>query len=166
MSEREPDGSQGAVVELPAPRVVFFGEFERSLDAKNRLCLDSSFRSAVPEEEEAQGFVLTRGYDKCLALFTMSGFMKMSNQIGDTRFADPAVRAYIRDVFRKATPVKPDRQGRIVIPQQLLDDAHIKKDCVQVGARDHVEIWAKGLYDAYWTLNAGAAEKGASDMPF
>ena len=82
------------------------------------------------------------------------------------RFSDPATRAYVRDLFRKATRVKPDAQGRVVIPQHLKDEAGIQKACMELGARDHVEIWSKERHDTYWSENIGAAEKGASDMPF
>ena len=149
-----------------ADQTIFFGEFEHNVDEKNRVCINSSFRAGMPRDEQERGFVLTRGYDGCLALYTVSGFMKMSEQIGDTRFSDEQVRAYIRDLFRKAARVKPDSQGRIVLPQRLKDEAEIQKVCVEIGARDHVELWAKEVHDGYWSDNTDAAEKGGGDMPF
>ncbi len=145
---------------------VFFGEYEHNVDDKNRLCINSGFRSSMSPEALAKGFVLTRGYDGCLALYTLAGFMAMSSNIGETRYSDPQTRAYIRDLFRKAANVVPDSQGRIVLPQRLRQESHIGKACVEIGARTHIEIWACDLHEVYWDENAGAAERGAGAMPF
>ena len=41
-----------------------------------------------------------------------------------------------------------DKQGRMVIPQFLREEAGIEKDLVTIGVLDHLEIWAKEVYDA------------------
>jgi len=145
---------------------VFFGEYEHNVDDKNRLCINSGLRSSMSPEALVRGFVLTRGYDGCLALYTRDGFMTMSSNIDETRFSDPQTRAYIRDLFRKAVDVVPDSQGRIVLPQRLRQESHIQKACVEIGVRTHIEIWPRDLHEAYWDENAGAAERGGGTMPF
>ena len=42
----------------------------------------------------------------------------------------------------------PDSQGRILLPQALLDFAQIEKNAVVVGNCDCVEIWSEALYEA------------------
>ncbi len=150
----------------PQDRIVFFGEYEHNIDEKGRVSLNAGLRVSVPAEEQARGYVLTQGHDKCLAVYTVSEFIRRSAQMEEARFGDPSTRAYVRDIFRKATLVKCDSQGRIVVPQRLRAAAHLKKQCVEIGVRDHIEIWSKELYDAYWIMNDGAAEKGGEEMPF
>ncbi len=147
-----------------ASQVVFFGEFEHSIDEKNRLCINSNLRAGVPPEEE---FVIMPGYDGCLMLMTVTDFLRRSASIDDDQYgSDAEARAAIRDVFRRAVRVKLDSQGRIIIPQRLKEDAEIQKVCVENGARDRIEIWAKERYEEYWRQNAGAAEKGGKAVPF
>jgi len=56
--------------------------------------------------------------------------------------------------------VRLDSQGRIILPQRLKDDAGIQKVCVEIGARDRIEIWAKERYDQYWEENRDANSGG------
>ena len=44
-------------------------------------------------------------------------------------------------VYAGATQVQPDKQGRILIPQNLRDYAGLQKDLVIVGASNRAEIW-------------------------
>ena len=44
-------------------------------------------------------------------------------------------------MFAGATQVQPDKQGRILIPQNLRDYAGLQKDLVIVGASNRAEIW-------------------------
>ena len=145
---------------------MFFGQFEHNVDDKNRLCINSSFRASMSPEELAKGFVLTRGYEGCLALYTVDNFRALSNEIAGNQFSDPTARPGIRDLFRKAVRVAPDSQGRIVIPQQLRAEAQIDKVCVEVGILAHIELWAKERHETYWSENAGEAQKGGGPMPF
>ena len=41
-----------------------------------------------------------------------------------------------------------DKQGRIVIPQDLIDYAHIEKELVTRGAMSKIEVWAKEEWEA------------------
>lgn len=50
-------------------------------------------------------------------------------------------RALQRFLFAGATQVQPDKQGRILIPQNLRDYAGLQKDLVIVGASNRAEIW-------------------------
>ncbi len=149
-----------------AALTMFFGEFEHNVDDKNRLCINSSFRTSMTPEELARGFVLTKGYDGCLALYTVENFRALSNEIAGAEFNDPDARTGIRDLFRKAVRVAPDSQGRIVISQKLREEAGISKVCVEIGVLGHVELWAKEAHGKYWAENADEAAQGGGPMPF
>jgi MraZ protein len=43
-----------------------------------------------------------------------------------------------------------DQQGRIRIPQSLIEYAEIKKDVVMVGVLERAEIWAKENWNKYY----------------
>ena len=43
-----------------------------------------------------------------------------------------------------------DNQGRILIPSNLSTPLNIKKECVIVGANDHIEIWDKNAWENYF----------------
>ena len=56
-----------------------------------------------------------------------------------------------RFMFSSATVVNPDKQGRVLVIQNLRDFANITKDIAVIGASDHVELWDK---ETWLRLNA------------
>mgnify|MGYP002514720409 FL=1 len=52
-----------------------------------------------------------------------------------------------RWLFSGACEVTPDKQGRILLPQELRTFAGLDKDLVIIGANDKAEIWDKARWD-------------------
>ena len=58
-------------------------------------------------------------------------------------------RAFVRFFFSGANEVEPDKQGRVLIPQNLLEYAGIEKEIVSIGVSTRIEIWSKARWDEY-----------------
>ena len=54
-----------------------------------------------------------------------------------------------RVLFSAADESKVDSQGRINIPDTLIDYAGIEKKCVIVGVSTRIEIWSKEKWDEF-----------------
>lgn len=54
---------------------------------------------------------------------------------------DEAIRFFMRRVVGSATEVEMDKQGRILIPAPLREDANINAEIVIVGQIDRIELW-------------------------
>ena len=57
-----------------------------------------------------------------------------------------------------------DNQGRIAIPQFLAKPVNIEKECVVVGANDHIEIWDKKTWEAYYAEASESYEDVAEEL--
>ena len=110
----------------------FTGEFEYSLDQKNRLIIPSRFRKSLSEIND-KTFVLTKGLDKCLTLYPLNEWNNVERQLSQLSTIKEKNRNFIRNVVRYATYLKYDRQGRIAMPSTLLSHAKIKKEVVLIG---------------------------------
>ena len=131
----------------------FTGEFEYSLDQKNRLIIPSRFRKSLSEIND-KTFVLTKGLDKCLTLYPLDEWNNVERQLSQLSTIKEKNRNFIRNVVRYATYLKYDRQGRIAMPSTLLSHAEIKKEVVLIGMIKKIEIWDNDLlnkisYDNY-----------------
>jgi len=131
----------------------FTGEYEYSLDQKNRLIIPVRFRKALSEANN-KTFVLTRGLDNCLTLYPLNEWNNVEMQLGQLSTIKEKNRNFIRNVVRYATYLKYDGQGRIAIPSSLLPYAKIKKEVVLIGMIKKIEIWDidilnKASYDNY-----------------
>ena len=123
---------------------MFMGEYRHSLDAKNRLIIPARFR-----DELGDTFVVTRGFDGCLTVYTEDQWKKIVSQLEQLPVTKSEVRKYIRSLLSKAQECEFDSQGRIQLPQSLVGVADITKKCVIIGAADHLEIWYEERWDAY-----------------
>lgn len=51
-----------------------------------------------------------------------------------------------RFIYAGASDAGLDRQGRVVVPQGLMDHARLDRDVVVAGLRDHAEIWERDAW--------------------
>ena len=121
---------------------MLLGTYEHTVDDKNRLTLPARFR-----DEFADGLFLARGMDGCVSVYTPEAW----NQLLSVRLAnlDPfthEARQMSRFIYAGASDADLDRQGRVVLPQALLDHARLERDVIVAGLRDHLEIWDRGAW--------------------
>lgn len=138
---------------------MFMGEYRHSLDAKNRLIVPAKFR-----EELGDVFVITKGYDGCLALYTEQRWGNTVRQMEELPTLNSDARKYIRMLLSKAQECSFDSQGRIQLPAFLVESIDIQKKCAVIGAADHVEIWAEEKWDEYEQAAAGSFENIAESL--
>ncbi|MDO4197769.1 MAG: division/cell wall cluster transcriptional repressor MraZ [Erysipelotrichaceae bacterium] len=124
---------------------MFIGEYQHNLDAKGRIIVPSRFR-----DELNTSFILTRGLDGCLTIYSLSQWDKMFEEINKLPTTKKAARQYVRMLTSTATECVLDNQGRIQIPSFLSKPVNIAKECVIIGANDHIEIWDKATWENYY----------------
>ena len=123
--------------------VMFMGTVYNSIDEKNRMIVPSKMRIGLGER-----CVLTKGLDQCLYIYTMDNWEKQMEKISRLPESDPKVRVFIRHFCANAAECEFDKQGRIVIPQELKAYAKIEKELVTMGAMSKIEVWGREIWDA------------------
>lgn len=134
---------------------MFLGTHTPKLDDKGRLILPAKFR-----EDLADGLVITRAQDRCLAIYPMATFVEMTKSISAAPTSVKQVRDFQRMLAAGASDEKPDKQGRITIPQQLRSYAGLETNVVVVGAINRVEVWDVAAWEEY----SGAQESAFAEM--
>ncbi len=123
---------------------MFLGTHTPRLDEKGRLILPAKYR-----DELAAGLVLTKGQERCLYVFPVSEFGRITDALRTAPVTAKAVRDYSRVFFASASDEELDKQGRITIPQSLRDYAGLQRDCVVIGANTRLEIWDATAWASY-----------------
>ncbi len=142
---------------------MFFGEYEHSLDQKNRFILPSRFREAF-SASEVQHFYMTRGFDESLALYLEKDWLLEIKKFKDKPYQKKDVRAFQRLLFSRTIEVACDKQGRILIPEKFKLSANINRDIVLVGLANKIEIWDKEKWAGFNEMNSDNFEKMAEDL--
>jgi MraZ protein len=123
---------------------VFFGTYTPRLDDKGRLFLPAKFR-----DELAEGLVVTRGQERCLYVWSMEEFTKLTERLRETSVTNKSARDYVRMFFAGASDETPDKQGRITVPPMLRGYASLERDCIVIGAMNRIEIWDAASWQTY-----------------
>ena len=123
---------------------MFFGTYTPRLDDKGRLFLPAKFR-----DELAEGLVVTRGQERCLYVWSMEEFGKLTERLREVPVTNKAARDYVRMFFAGASDETPDKQGRVTIPPMLREYASLSKDCIVIGAMNRIEIWDSTSWQTY-----------------
>lgn len=127
---------------------LLIGEFETTIDAKHRLAIGSAFRDQISPDEDGENFVLILGPDRHIWLYPDRYYKRLVA----TMKRSPLPRresAHFNLFFGMARVVKPDSQGRIVIPPKPLSRAVIADRVTVVGNDDHMEIWPEVDWEAH-----------------
>ncbi|WP_343952996.1 division/cell wall cluster transcriptional repressor MraZ [Nonomuraea longicatena] len=134
---------------------MFLGTHQPRLDDKGRLFLPAKYR-----EELAEGLVITKGQERCLYVFPVEEFQRITEALSTAPVTAKAVRDYSRVLFASASDETPDKQGRITIPQSLRVYAGLERDCVVIGANTRLEIWDSRAWESYLS----AQEQAFADL--
>lgn len=134
---------------------MFLGTHTPRLDDKGRLALPARFR---PDLEG--GLVICKGQDRCLYVFPVTEFARVTEALRAAPVTDRRVRDYSRVLFASASNETPDAQGRITVPLTLRTYANLSKECVVIGANARIEVWDAGS----WAEYLDNAEQGFSDI--
>ncbi len=115
---------------------MLIGTFNQTMDAKGRLSFPAKLREALGER-----FIVTKGIDGCLFVYSVENFEKKAEKIKALPLAK--ARALQRSFMAWACEVEPDKQGRILVAQSLRETAGLEKEIVVAGVCDRCEIWDK-----------------------
>lgn len=123
---------------------MFLGEYQHSLDIKSRLIVPAKYREGLGDV-----FVVTKGLDNCLFLYPLDEWKALEQKLKLLPMASADARAVVRFFFSGACECEMDKQGRILLPQNLREYAHIDKDVMVTGAGPRVEVWARDKWETY-----------------
>ena len=116
---------------------MLIGEYHHNIDDKGRLTIPSKFR-----EEIGDKFIVTRGLDNCLFVYSLVEWEKIVSKLKTLPFTKKDARTFTRFFLSGATLCEFDKQGRINLANSLISYAGIQKECTIIGVNDRLEVWA------------------------
>lgn len=123
---------------------MLMGEYHHNLDEKGRITIPAKFREKIKES-----FIITRGIENCLYAYKLEDFEKIVKKLEEIPFTKKDARCFTRFFLSGATDVEFDKQGRINIPEPLINYANLEKECIIIGSGDRLEIWSKTNWDNF-----------------
>ena len=98
-------------------------------------------------------FAVTKGFDGCLFVFSEEGWEAFEEKLQALPMDKPEARMLGRFFIAGAIDAETDKQGRILIPSNLLAHAKIEKEAVIAGVGNRAEIWSKEEWEKASTFD-------------
>lgn len=129
----------------PAPVNQFMGTHHTRFDAKGRMSVPAPFRAvlrALATEDGGPGLVLRPSHKHpCIEGWPAAGFQMLAAQVErlDTFSADQD--DLTTALYADAWPVEPDKEGRISVPESLVQHAGLTESVIFMGLGRLFQIW-------------------------
>ena len=93
---------------------MLLGEYHHNIDDKGRLVIPTKLREDLGEE-----FILTRGIEKCLYVYSKAEWTKLVDKLDTLPFTKKVTRTFTRFFYSGATACEFDKSGRISITSPI-----------------------------------------------
>lgn len=121
----------------------FSGKHYYSLDPKGRVIIPAPFREILSSNYSLKLIFVNDVFDRCLCAYPVGEWNTLMEKIKEKPQTLDAIRYYMRRVVGSATECEIDKQGRVLIPSALREDAGLDSEVVLVGQGNRIEIWNK-----------------------
>ncbi|MBN1512628.1 MAG: hypothetical protein JXB13_11495 [Phycisphaerae bacterium] len=136
--------------------MILTGTYELTVDPKNRLSVPAQVRAGMdPERDGTRLYLVPGGRQGTLALYADRYFEHYAERYHSSLDATEEKDDFEQVFYAMATLVEIDKQGRIVLPQRILDYAGIGRKVTLSGRRDHLVIWNREDFAAFLEKNWG-----------
>jgi MraZ protein len=140
--------------------VAFRGQYEHSLDSKDRITVPARFRAALSE-----GVVLVAGLDPCVEVYSTHGYESFTQRfLANLNRLGRRGRMMYRRFNASAQDESLDAAGRVRVAKHLIEHAALEGQCVVVGVDDHLELWSPSRWSEHYAELDEQAERMAEDL--
>lgn len=147
------------------PVYDFAGEYRLTLDSKKRINIPAGIRKMLPPEAEG-ALVFTRGFEGCIYVYTNDEWKRLTAKLSTLDSFNVNVRNFIRMFVGNAHKVVMDSQGRVLLPEQVINLAGIDRDILCIGSLNKWEMWNPENYKNYIQSNNLTLETLAEQINF
>ena len=143
---------------------MFLSTYENKLDKKGRVSVPASFRS----------YLSNLGYDgvicypsfnnQCIEAWPQDRIEKISNAIDTLNPFEEKRDYFATSILSESVELHFDTEGRVIIPEKLLNHAKIKSNILFVGLGKTFQIWEPQIFNKFKSLAAKKASKNRSKL--
>ncbi|MGB7156422.1 MAG: hypothetical protein WBD40_00060 [Tepidisphaeraceae bacterium] len=128
--------------------LVLYGEYELTIDDKNRMLVPSEVRRSIDPERDGEAFFMVVGVNRVPWLYPERGYEQLIARSPAELTPEEDSLAFDQMNFAMASRLEWDKQGRILIPDKTLKRTGLSKDVTLIGVRDHLQLWNRTDWEA------------------
>jgi MraZ protein len=134
--------------------VFRYGAYDTTIDDKKRLVVPSAARNSLIPERDGKGFFVNIGVNRRLWFYPEATYTRLVSHTQQKKMditPSTAALEFYQLLFANSYHREPDRQGRLVLPEKLLERAgmaDVPMEVTFVGVMDHFECWPREAWAA------------------
>ncbi len=120
---------------------IFLSTFVNKLDKKGRVSVPVQFRKALGHEG-FNGFIAFRSYKSpAIEAFPYERMLQLSQSVDELAVFSDDQQDLMATIFADAVQLPFDQDGRVILPEILVDHAHIQSQVAFVGCGASFQMW-------------------------
>ncbi len=122
----------------------YVGNYRHRLDAKNRVTIPSKWRFRGDDADIYLAWAHPEGF---VAVYPPGKVEEFRQKIRNISESDPLGQRILRQLFGRAHQFGCDGQGRVKIPDDLVERTGLTKDVALVGLGETFNLWSAQRYE-------------------
>jgi len=135
-------------MEMESRPLTLHGEYELTIDEKNRMLVPSDIRKQIVKDRDGEAFFIVLATDGRPWLYPELVYEKLIARDDRELTPDEDALAYDRINLGMASRIEWDKQGRVLFPDKFLKRSGIGKNVTLLGVRNHLELWSTTDWEA------------------
>jgi MraZ protein len=120
--------------------VLFTGEYEHTIDAKQRLAIPAEIRDALDSTIHGEALYLVLGANGALWLWPERTFEQMAAALDQSLLPADDMMEFEELLFSQASRLEIDKAGRVRLPERMIATAGLRTNVTILGVKDHLEL--------------------------
>ena len=142
---------------------LFVGEFDQAIDDKRRLAIPAALRDQIDPAVDGEGFFLVLGGRRHLWMYPDGYYRHLCATLKRSPLPTRGGQK-LGLFFAMARHLKPDKQGRVVLPDKSVRRAIIDEQVTLVGHDDHIEVWPRQQWEEFVQENLPTYDDALLEM--
>lgn len=146
------------------PPFFFIGEHDLLIDDKNRLTLPSDIRKELDPDRDGPNLVIFTGANGRYWLYPELYYRQTVSKFRPESLPDQTEMKYQLRLHSRMGRMTPDKQGRSILPEKIVNRRKLGREITLVGNRDHLQLWNRQDWQDYMSIEEDRAEQHAQEM--
>jgi len=129
--------------------MLFLSTFHNRIDKKNRVSVPATYRAAISAQEFPGIIAYGSIMHQCVEACGMSRIQKMNERIDALDPYSAERDAFSASIFGDSVQLAFDGEGRVVLPDTLMQTANLSDTATFVGKGEIFEIWEPKAFESY-----------------
>ncbi|MEK7286503.1 MAG: division/cell wall cluster transcriptional repressor MraZ [Nitrospirota bacterium] len=128
--------------------IGLIGRYDHTIDTNGRLSIPSKFRDYLTLYSDAKVVMTTSPVDSCVTVYPLPEWDLIKKRVAQQIESVSASgndflkrKDFLRIFYSRAVDCPLDKQGRILLPAHLREQAVLDKETVLIGCVNLIEIW-------------------------